>query len=716
MKKLNRIVLLLMCVAALVLGLVACQNNTDGGTDGKVTYTVNVVCPEDDITLPDVLQVKLLKSDGSDAATAQRLVDGKATFELEPGTYKVAFLMLPTKYATPDATLTATTRTVTITITDKASEEQNTKVVYKVKLLTPEDEPVADVAVQLCGGIGDSYACHQMQTDANGVATYELVAGNYDIHVASSEWPSGLIFDDEKYKVTTADKDTTVTVYFDKVVTYGVRVKYAATKNDNGEDVDARPASGIVVSLYREYKHGVYSPTVTGTGKTDADGVAAISVPQADYLVKLSCPAGYTYTEGLIISRDQKPTEKFDITLSERGSSESSAFTLKVGETTVGVTKKADYLYYNFDAQGKPGVYEIQASAATGKPSLDTFAVHYVGNASAGLFYPVTSDTEYYKYTEDNSADDKNFTLRFGIKPGELGGGSVFGFKFGARDVADADMPTSFKVKVVFVETIVDTSLPAAEADAGTLKAAPAIEPNTVPTRVEYGGMWSIDYNSTDKYYHKAGVDGPIVYVSVGHGKNGASYLPLVFEENNKDFSEAYAESGGIGFSFVNKDGTLREDYGKFLAAYKAAANADGLYPLTSDMLWFLQNYAASGLAYNLGVDPDNCDDLYLFACYTYENIYEKTIGAGTSDSPYEIHRVGDYLYTADSATTIYVKATVGGKVTLASGDAKLHDSTGAEVADGALTVEIGTTFTVVTTGATDVILSVDDPDDDDNA
>lgn len=207
MKKIYRAfaLLLSLCAAIGVFALSACGDEKDE----TATYTVTLTC--ENALVFGGLNVRMTAEDGTVAA--EKSAAATVTFSLKKGTYKADLSFkkgfdetLLENYTYAPATLTAEKLSATIAIVP--AEEAPKTIAYTVKVLKPDGTPAADVGVQLCGGPENAYACHDGKTDASGVASFELPAGNYDVHIDAP--PTGFAFNNNAYKMT--DKGGTLEV------------------------------------------------------------------------------------------------------------------------------------------------------------------------------------------------------------------------------------------------------------------------------------------------------------------------------------------------------------------------------------------------------------------------------------------------------------------------------------------------------------------------
>ena len=211
----------LALLAALSLGLAACdttedpKDNGDPSKDQNITYTVTANC-EDALILGGV---KVQLKDGATVAGESTFSKGVASFSLPAATYSVdlvemsGFEGLLAEYRWSWATVTPEAPNATITILSSTDDDGGDaeKVTYTLTVLYPDNTPVGGIMVQLCGG--PTYMCNPRITDANGVAVFELAAGDYEVHIAKADWPSGYTFDDTEYTMGSTGGSLTVKLH-----------------------------------------------------------------------------------------------------------------------------------------------------------------------------------------------------------------------------------------------------------------------------------------------------------------------------------------------------------------------------------------------------------------------------------------------------------------------------------------------------------------------
>ena len=218
MKHIYRTFGILALVLCLLGVMTACDEKPEEPPATEpLTYTVEVTC-EDPILLG--LEVQFKNASGTFVA-ASAIVNGIATVNLPAATYSVAIVTLPGFEGTLDgyayniATVTAITTTAQINIVPADALGDET-ITYTVTVLLPEGAPVPNIYVQLCGG--PSSACYPRMTNENGVAVFELPAGDYEVHIEHIFWPLGYQFDDNTYKMTAEGGE--LTVEFEYIIFY----------------------------------------------------------------------------------------------------------------------------------------------------------------------------------------------------------------------------------------------------------------------------------------------------------------------------------------------------------------------------------------------------------------------------------------------------------------------------------------------------------------
>ncbi len=677
MKHFKRI-LVLVCTLCVALGLglmAACgPDNPEPAPSSDVTYTVTVTC--DNALILSGVKVKMTPEDGAETEAA--LVDGKATFTLPAGTYTASLVEtmegILTGYTYAPQTLTATSPSATIALTAGSPEgpgDQKEMVDYTLTVQLPDGTPVANLMVQLCGG--PVYTCHVAETDANGVASYKLEAGNYEVHIAKEQenYPAEYIFDDTRYTMGSAGGELTVS--FETAQEYTVTVVYAGNLLTGAEE---RPAAGLTVALFEETNDEdngkQYAAEAFCSAKTDEQGVATLYAFGGDhvYVARITdCPIEYGYQNTITVEATA-PAIKLE--LNELGTSLYNTITVGVGTYTVNITADRKEYYYDFDPASKAGYYRISSSGTYKDPydnnqekDVDAYVARY-----SGTFAFVNSTPE--EECEDISDSNVHFSMEFCIMPKEIttdGMGNRWIFKVGANATLFGSDTRPFKITFEYVREYVaptdKTETPNAEQTISDLSGytQPA---ETTWTWLQPGVKLEKDSAGV---YHLNSATGPVVYAAVA----GSKYIPQGMDAN---FAAAIAQ-GNTAFQYstgIADEHNVITTYllTTFFTDYASAANADGLHPLTEELKLALQAYCVHNGIYaadGLGWDKEN-DQLFLFACGYFKSDYATPLfGQGTEDEPYVLNgedAYGTYKFTMPEGGKLYFATRLGGIITFA--------------------------------------------------
>lgn len=187
MNHLKRFLTLLLAFSAAVaaLALCACQPADEGD---KITYTITVVL-EDGSGVPGV------NVTWGTAGSATTDSDGVASKELPKASYPISLSSLPEGY-TYDGNTVATGFVPSVKITLHGGQE-DTGILYTVRVVDPDGLPVENIFLQLCVS-GDEGSCtpFEKRTDANGETSRTLPAGNYHVKILQGI-PEGLTYDQD---------------------------------------------------------------------------------------------------------------------------------------------------------------------------------------------------------------------------------------------------------------------------------------------------------------------------------------------------------------------------------------------------------------------------------------------------------------------------------------------------------------------------------------
>lgn len=191
-------------------GLFACT--PEKNNDGKIDYTVEIVCAD---AAADLSNVKIQIKKDNALVEEKGLTEKKAVFKLESGTYTAEITGTPDGY-TIDGNgnfLTASKPSTTITLTKSGTAIET--VDYVITVLYQggalDGQPAGEVNIQFC----NDETCKSAKTGADGVVKFSVKPDNYEIHILETDRPEGYTFDNSKY--TMSENDRTRTVYLEAV-------------------------------------------------------------------------------------------------------------------------------------------------------------------------------------------------------------------------------------------------------------------------------------------------------------------------------------------------------------------------------------------------------------------------------------------------------------------------------------------------------------------
>ncbi len=347
--------------------------------------------------------------------------------------------------------------------------------------------------------------------------------------------------------------------------------------------VDGQPATeGVIV---RFLKNGQEEQLQ----KTDASGVAAKEMDRGDYTVEI-----------MFIDQSQSYYyDTADLTLSATKT-----------ELTVELAYKAENpskLFYGSEELDYYEAYEVMAGrtfvplGANGRSyflftprEAGVYRLSVVGEGYAVGYYGSTFFIQEYNI----GTADGNATL-VTVSPDMIGTGNTGTtvFVIGVDNPENAQ--TNVMLQVERVSAYVDTSIPVQ-----VYQTTGQLTPWTLPENAVISGFdltaptdtYALVLDEATGFYHLGSVDGPLVLVCLGENANdrlsyAASYDTIL-------------QTVGVNKYFTDEDGnyTHREDYSQCLLDYignrdfatgqytgGCVDRASGLYPLTADLMYIIQ-------------------------------------------------------------------------------------------------------------------------------
>ncbi len=659
MKRLQRAVIAILCVVCLAFGMIACGEDDDKKPSDKVTYTVTVNAGSGVTgTVMRGVTVKLLNADGTEAAAAKELTlnsdrtQGTAKFSLKKGDYTVEIGNIVGLYVQGSIALTATVTKTTLTVTDQAPPAPKTT--YKVLFQLPDGTAVPNTDVQICGGT--PMQCHPATTDANGWATWEQPAGDYEIHVPSDNWPEGYYFDDTAYTLSATTVETTVKfrAYEQYKVTFKYGTNYVTTSYMGYEE--GAVAAGVKFDVYAHTdangggKIGDKLLTVT----TDENGVAEFKGPSICEFDNVIDTAGCVVGEESSRVLEPVTVSERTIVLHKPGIAPCAPIALKLDEAqTVAYTAESSDVWYKF-VTDRSGVYTFTSTGDGAK----NVRMYNCTASMVNLYYDVIAAV---KENPANSEDvvfaeaDNNFTVTVTIADEFAGPENSVYFAVGANG---ATANGEFTVTLARTGDYVPPKVPDVE-NVEPKQMIAAEDMPAIPEESTFEFLSNGYYEDSslvkdaDGIYHLYTADGDIVYASFG-GK----YSPDIFF-NGGGFAQAILESGGIGFTF--SDGkTYNKNYIDFVNAYVAGCNADGLHPLNDEIKEFLDYYIRSNTP----------GGTYKLASGYYKPKYTEVVDDGSGN--YVMASFDDYKIEVAAKSSVKIANNVPKLGTMQQEDAKI--------------------------------------------
>lgn len=154
-------------------------NNDDNGTPAaKDTYVITV--KDSDGNAVSGVELAMIKvTDNGETpypGTKETDADGKASFEVKSGTWKVAVEEVPAGYVLPDSKFTFTDKAATITLESLP--------IYTIKVVDQNNDPVVGARVQMCKK-GESGVCvaYRNPTDENGESSMQIEEALFEAQV-----------------------------------------------------------------------------------------------------------------------------------------------------------------------------------------------------------------------------------------------------------------------------------------------------------------------------------------------------------------------------------------------------------------------------------------------------------------------------------------------------------------------------------------------------
>lgn len=299
------------------------------------------------------------------------------------------------------------------------------------------------------------------------------------------------------------------------------------------------------------------------------NGVAEKTMPRGDYTVELQftdADAAYIYDNSAMTLSAEKTELK--VVLSQKLGEEThelsvgTAHYVSVGCTNI--TLDADNRrYYIFTPQAV-GKYEVSLLGSDAAIGYYGGSVHYIWDHSA-------AEVVDNKFSVDIRADQLGGAVMIiGVDAGE--GNAILS----VQNVGEPDWSVEDEPWTVY-------------------NATTAIKPYTLPAGTKLNKFdlkastetYNLVLNETDGFYHLGSADGALVVVVLGENAKDTEYVPPF---------QTILDKQGLRCYFYDDDGKFlkKEEYSDCVLKYiENMDEASGVYPLTADLMYIIQQHGA---------------------------------------------------------------------------------------------------------------------------
>lgn len=474
---------------------------------------------------------------------------------------RITFAVLPNdKNEYPAATIKSY---VEVAIEDGGStgEDKPKETTYTVTVKDTAGIAVSGVKLQFA--VGDKTA--SATTDKNGTVKATLPAAEGTVTIAV---PAGYIAEKFTYGISSAAPSLTITLEKEQVVPPAPPVDPEVTTMDYTVtllDGKGNPLGGLTVEFYSGDK-------AVAKQVGDKKGVSRVTLDRGTYTIKVSGTKWRYDEKAAVVS-----VNKANVTLilaTDLDTAKTVSITdpltdklIKIPYLTEGaayVTLKAGERSYFAFEPARDGTFRLSSS--------NTYA-------KIGHF-----GTDMFVYT-DNVAEISGNAFNISVNENQLG--NVF--------VVGIDAATNCDAAVVQIIRIGDPAWSIEDEPTVEYKGSGTPKPITAPSGlvdldIKSSAEHHLVFNEKDGYYHLDSVGGPVVYVHLDHP--AASIVGLL------------TEFGNMTAYIYNADGSFKakEQYAPLMQQYvNNMDKAQGVYPLTEDLKYMIDNYGNSQNWWNEG-------------------------------------------------------------------------------------------------------------------
>ncbi len=456
------------------------------------------------------------------------------------------------------------TSSITFKLTGKISRQAGKA--YSVTVVDSDNNPLP--GVQLMFMQGGEMVGNVVATDAAGVAEAALTAGRYNVVLVDPSYEydaSAAVVTSTSTSITIVANRTEAAVP-EGMTRYNVMVTdffgsmvgdYLLMFVQNGEVVDYNIVDAAGAVTTKDLLTGTYEVQLAFLGST-----------------------AYHYEETTAVVTEAAPSLTVKVAAAPSATPEEHWLLSQITPVSVGgvyVTLQKDVNTYFSFTPTQQGVYRITVS--------DPDAVlSYWGSPN----YPMNVTNELKDY------NGSSFTVS--VNTNALGQTHVIGIQ-GTTDSLLSIIREGDAVEDVPYTEYIPAHTPQKLTLASGLKFTFVDIKKSTDT-------YDLVYNAADGYYHMGSANGPVVYVQLTYMADGtaAPYVTLY---------DMVGGVGNTGTALRYDDGNgVREDYTTAMLAYGACADSTyGVYPLTQDLIYMIQN----GGAYQGWWDTTNKNGNFLF-------------------------------------------------------------------------------------------------------
>lgn len=498
---------------------------------------------------------------------------GVASAWLPKGTYTVR-ATVPSGYTanTNEFTLTETVTSVSM----KMDTVIDTSKTYTVTVVDGKAAPMAGVTVSIVGG---GYTT----TNDAGVASFKLPAGSYTAVVGV---PDGYTADNTTYAFPEGATHLTVTLTKGGTVT---GVDYSVTVKDRA----GYPVTNAIVYFQK-------GGTTVALKSVDGTGVASVKLEAGEYtaVVELQNAVAVSYDAASAALTATKTSTVITVIAQSDSSDVGSEYfgdfyPVYAGSTEVQLdTAERNYVASSNEISLTNGWLFVFEPTQAGNYEItvsDSVLTLWNGNSFTGLYAGDTTAAGPVKIVVQSSQFNNDNVPQYFMS-------------VAAKDGVDEVVITVSRVGDVAGELPETVYSPKKAPSAFTLSGA-------VPTAaVDLTQNHTVVYNETDGYYHLDSATGPVLYVQL---KENIFVSNVVNQVNFAQMLGVGSVTGGSafkGYVYEGNTAVAKEDYTTAMITFINCADASGVYPLTEDLMYMIDN----GGAYKGWWDADGMGYLFV--------------------------------------------------------------------------------------------------------